>query len=153
MDRIFQIYPQTAIAKEDYAKQLQKKRDQLHEKEAQVNALKAKLGVLQNTIKDMAPADSSGTAVSAGQGSNAGDMQQQLQQQVTELEDMRKQAEVDLAAFQNQQSQLILGKIYQALRDLAQEQQVTLVVDKASILYGDSAVDLTDKLQAKVRGY
>jgi hypothetical protein len=30
---------------------------------------------------------------------------------------------------------------------------VTLVVDKASILYGDTAIDLTDRLQAKVRGY
>ena len=48
---------------------------------------------------------------------------------------------------------MILGKIYQALRDLAQEEQVTLVVDKASILYGDSAIDLTEKLQNKVRGY
>ena len=29
----------------------------------------------------------------------------------------------------------------------------TLIVDKASILYGGADVDLTEKLQVKVRGY
>jgi Skp family chaperone for outer membrane proteins len=168
MDRIFQIYPQTQIAKEDYAKQLEKKRQQLREKEEQVNSLKARIGVLDSTLKDMgapsaAPATSSdtatSTAASAGTPADAGsaqgmqDMKKQLEQQMGELDDMRKQAETDLAAFQAQQSQIILGKIYQALKDLAQEEQVTLIVDKSSILYGDAAVDLTEKLQEKVRGY
>lgn len=170
MDRIFQIYPQTQIAKEDYAKQLEKKRQQLHEKEAQVNSLKARIGVLDSTLKDMgtpatAPATSSDTVTSsataaaslqpADSGSAQGmqDMKKQLEQQMGELDDMRKQAETDLAAFQAQQSQIILGKIYQALKDLAQEEQITLIVDKSSILYGDAAIDLTEKLQEKVRGY
>lgn len=164
MDRIFQIYPQTQIAKEDYAKQLEKKRAQLHEKESQVNALKARIGVLDSTLKGLntpppngaAPADGtaspSDTPVAAGD-SPSSDMKKQLEAQMAELDDLRKQSERDLATFQNQQSQIILGKIYQALRDLAQEEQVTLVVDKASILYGDTAIDLTDKLQTKVRGF
>ena len=179
MDRIFQIYPQTQIAKEDYAKQLEKKRLQLHEKEAQVNALKARIGVLDSTLKDMtAPsqppvpstAPAPGTAIStsavaaatpatppppADAGSSQGmqDMKKQLETQMAELDDMRKQAETDLATFQAQQSQIILGKIYEALKDLAQEEQVTLIVDKSSILYGDAAIDLTEKLQTKVRGF
>ncbi len=155
MDRIFQIYPQTQIAKEDYAKQLEKKRQQLREKENQVNALKARIGVLDSALKDLnsAPASDSATATNAGPDTPSSDMKKQLESQMAELDDLRKQSERDLATFQNQQSQIILGKIYQALRDLAQEEQVTLVVDKSSILYGDTAIDLTDKLQNKVRGY
>jgi Skp family chaperone for outer membrane proteins len=158
MDRIFQIYPQTQIAKEDYAKQLEKKRQLLHEKESQANALKARIGVLDSTLKDMntQPTGSTDTAASPSGASDSAtgqDMKKQLEAQMAEIDDMRKQAARDLAAFQNQQSQIILGKIYQALRDLAQEEQVTLVVDKSSILYGDAAIDLTEKLQNKVRGY
>jgi Skp family chaperone for outer membrane proteins len=159
MDRIFQIYPQTQAAKEDYAKQLAKKREQLREKEAQVANLKSRIGVLESTLKDLgnqpsSPADSNLPAdPQPGSATPTDDMKQQLETQMAELEEMRKQAERDLAAFQNQQSQMILGKIYQALRDLAQEEQVTLVVDKSSILYGDAAIDLTDKLQSRVRGY
>jgi Skp family chaperone for outer membrane proteins len=162
MDRIFAIYPQTKLAKEDYAKQLQKKRDQLAEKEAQVNNLKSKIAVLESTAKQAqnAPApdaanvsDAQVEASAAKSPQQLDDMKQQLEAQMAEYEDTRKQAEQDLAAFQTQQSQMILGKIYEALRDLAQEAQVTLVVDKASILYGDAAIDLTDRLQAKVRGY
>jgi Skp family chaperone for outer membrane proteins len=48
---------------------------------------------------------------------------------------------------------MILGKIYQALRDVANEEQVVVVVDKSSILYGDANIDLTEKLQERVRGY
>jgi len=155
MDRIFQIYPQTQIAKEDYAKQLEKKRQQLREKESQVNALKARIGVLDSALKDLsaAPAADTTTVTNAGPDSPSSDMKKQLEGQMAELDDLRKQSERDLATFQNQQSQIILGKIYQALRDLAQEEQVTLVVDKSSILYGDTAIDLTDKLQNRVRGY
>lgn len=163
MDRIFRIYPQTQIAKEDYAKQLQKKRDLLAEKEAQVNNLKSRIAVLESTVKDLESAQpaAEGSAVTDAevQASTARspqdltNMKQQLEAQMAEYEEMRKQSERDLAVFQSQQSQMILGKIYQALRDLAQEEQITIVVDKASILYGDTATDLTDKLQAKVRGY
>ena len=45
------------------------------------------------------------------------------------------------------------GLIYKALKDLANEEQVTLVVDKSSILFGSAEIDLTDKLQQRVRGY
>ena len=163
MDRIFQIYPQTQAAKEDYAKQLEKKRQQLRDKEAEVSSLRSRLAVLESTLKDLEqpqpPADPNaaqpaqpGDSAARGQ-QNVAEMKKQLETQVAEYEEMRKQAERDLATFQGQQSQIILGKIYQALRDLAQEEQVTLVVDKSSILYGDAAIDLTEKLQAKVRGY
>ncbi len=163
MDRIFQIYPQTNNAKEDYAKQLQKKRDQLADKETKVNNIKNRISVLEATMKDLGaaaaaqPANPDGTttapAADAPTPQNLTDMKRQLETEMAELDDMRKQSEKDLATFQGQQSQIILGKIYESLRDLAQEEQITVVVDKASILYGDTAIDLTDKLQAKVRGY
>jgi Skp family chaperone for outer membrane proteins len=161
MDKIFQIYPQTQAAKEDYAKQLKKKRELLASKEAELRDVEGKISVLQSTLKEggsaaTPPAD--GTSVdtaepAAAVGQNIVKMRDDLDARKAELVELRKQATADLAAFQAQQSQLILGKIYQALRDVAVEEQVAVVVDKSSILYGDASIDLTDKLQQRVRGF
>ncbi len=171
MDRIFQIYPQTLAAKEDYAKQLQKKRQQLAEKEEELANIKSRISVLESTLKTMGaaptaapdvPADSTGTVdapippvpAAGGQDSQAlTNMKIELVDKQVEYEELRKQSADDLAAFQNRQSQIILGKIYQALRDLVAEEQITLVVDKSSILYGSADVDLTERLQQRERGY
>lgn len=159
MERIFQVYPQTREAKEDYAKQLAKKRQQLADKEAELANLKSRVSVLESTLKDVnangataAPQASTPTA-SGESPQSLLDMKKDLEQKQAELEDLRKRAADDLAAFERQQTQLIFGKIYQALRDVCSEEQVTLVVDKASILYGSADIDLTEKLQTRVRGY
>jgi Skp family chaperone for outer membrane proteins len=162
MDKIFQIYPQTQAAKEDYAKQLKKKKEQLAQKEAALAEIQSRASVLESTLKQGAPAGvvASSTTVDgstadplASAAQSLATMKRDLEEKKSELEDTRKQAAADLAAFESQQSQLILGKIYQALRDVANEEQVTVVVDKSSILYGDASIDLTDKLQQRVRGY
>ena len=40
----------------------------------------------------------------------------------------------------------------EALVQLAEENNISLVVDKSSILYGQAAIDLTAKLRRRVRG-
>jgi hypothetical protein len=107
--------------------------------------------VSQTVPGDPAAPDAADPAASVGQ--SVDNMKKDLNDKKSELEEMRRQAKADLASFEGQQSQLILGKIYQALRDVAVEEQVSVVVDKSSILYGDAAIDLTEKLQQRVRGY
>jgi len=169
MDRIFQVYPQTQAAKEDYAKQLKKKREQLSAKEAELHDVEGRISILEATLKQgsaapappsvpAAPAVSTGTVdpaldPTANVAQSIGKMKDDLEARKSELEELKKQATADLAAFESQQSQLILGKIYQALRDVAVEEQVAVVVDKSSILYGDASIDLTEKLQERVRGF
>ncbi|MCG3203883.1 MAG: hypothetical protein KCHDKBKB_00560 [Elusimicrobia bacterium] len=161
MDKIFQVFPQTQAAKEDYAKQLKKKRDQLSAKETELKDIEGKISVLESTLKQgtSAPPSPEGEA-SESIASATNNMSQSIQTMKNELEakkmellELKKQASTELAAFESQQSQLILGKIYQALKDVALEEQVTVVVDKSSILYGESSIDLTEKLQQRVRGY
>lgn len=155
MERIFQIYPQTQAAKEDYAKQLKKKKEQLAEKEAELREITSRLTVLEATLKDMGGPAGTTPAEDAGNSSpqSVNNLKTELETKKAEFEDLRKRAASDLSTFQSQQSQMILGKIYQALKDVASEEQVAVVVDKSSILYGDAAIDLTEKLQQRVRGY
>ncbi len=80
-----------------------------------------------------------------------------LQKKEAELkakeEDLRysqKQAEKELLDFESRKSELLLGRIYTALKELAVKEEVSVIVDKRSILFGQNAVDLTGKLLKKL---
>ena len=165
MERIFQVFPQTKFAKEDYAERLEKMRADLRAKEDDLRAIKARIGVLESAFNELnqnaapggAPAPDAETqaALDAVRSEPAalGELKAELEAKQLDLEEARARASADLQAFERQQSQLILGKIYQALKELADEQQINLVVDKSSILFGSAEIDLTDDLQRRVRGF
>ena len=76
-----------------------------------------------------------------------------LQKKETELknrdEDLRlsqRQAEKELLEYESRKGELLLGRIYVALKELAIKEEVSVIVDKRSILFGQNAVDLTGKL-------
>ncbi|MDD2772229.1 MAG: hypothetical protein PHP45_00860 [Elusimicrobiales bacterium] len=66
------------------------------------------------------------------------------------LKDYRKKTEKELVDLEGKRSEIILGKIYFALRELAIAEHLSVVVDKKSTLYGQNAVDLTSKLLDKL---
>ncbi|MDA8132192.1 MAG: OmpH family outer membrane protein [Elusimicrobia bacterium] len=66
------------------------------------------------------------------------------------LRQAQKQAERELLDYESRKSELLLGRIYVALKELATKEEVSVVVDKRNILYGQHAVDLTDKLMKKL---
>ena len=167
LERIFQIFPETKFAKEDYAKRLVKMREDLANREEEISTFNTRIEVLESTLKQLegkvatkvetstnTPVDSTEFQFDEGEDSEAlVKMKKDLEEKISGLEDARKRATRELSTFENQQSQVILGKIYLALKDLANDEQVTLVVDKSSILFGSTDIDLTEKLQQRVRGY
>ena len=161
MERIFQVFPQTKYAKEDYAKRLRKMREHIDEKERELEEIQSRISVLETTFRDLEKDIQESTSTVAGEEDlspiSSPDsilaLKDDLEKKKTELEEEKKRSMSDLNKFEKQQSQMILGKIYLALKDLAQEQQVTLVVDKSSILFGAANIDLTEALQKRVRGY
>ncbi|MEA3306426.1 MAG: hypothetical protein U9Q34_01410 [Elusimicrobiota bacterium] len=73
-----------------------------------------------------------------------------LKQLRKEIEVYRTQAETELLNYENRQTEIILGKIYLILKELAIKEGVSVIIDKRSILFGNFAVDLTDKLLLKL---
>lgn len=67
-----------------------------------------------------------------------------------ELRQAQRQAERELLEYESRKGELLLGRIYVALRELAIKEEVSVVVDKRNILYGQDAVDLTGKLLKKL---
>jgi Skp family chaperone for outer membrane proteins len=162
MERIFQIYPQTKDAKDDYFKKREKMREDLTAKERKVEEVKQKLAILEATLLGLRKSGVEGNTASTSTTTQTPpetnpdsitQAKRDLESLQAEVESDRQTAENDLASFEKKQTQIILGKIFGALQELAEEEQVTLVVDKSSILYGAVDIDLTEKLQRRVRGY
>ncbi len=61
-------------------------------------------------------------------------------------------AEKNLLDLESRRSEILLGKIYRAVQEVAQREGISVVVDKSGIIYGHSAVDLTDKVLKYLRG-
>jgi Skp family chaperone for outer membrane proteins len=67
-----------------------------------------------------------------------------------ELQTFQRMAERELLEYESRRSEILLGRIYVALKELAVKEEVSVIVDKRNILFGQNAVDLTDKLLKKL---
>jgi len=70
----------------------------------------------------------------------------ELKQKEEELKLYQRQMEKELLEYESHKSEIILGRVYLVLKELAVRSGVSVVVDKRNILFGHSAVDLTGKL-------
>ncbi|MCX5782852.1 MAG: OmpH family outer membrane protein [Elusimicrobia bacterium] len=77
--------------------------------------------------------------------------ERELSAKERELRRFQNSSEKELLDYENRRSELILGKIYYALLELVDSEKITVVIDKKSMLYGRTAVDLTNKLLKKLR--
>lgn len=60
--------------------------------------------------------------------------------------------EKNLLDLESRKTEILLGKIYKAVSDVARKEGVGVVVDKSNILYGHNAIDLTDKVLKQLKG-
>lgn len=103
-----------------------------------------------------APASAAAQAASAAQ--RAKDMEGQIAVKQQEIDDLKKAfkefqsgVEKQLLDLEKRRVQILLGRIYDVVQQVAKEEGVGIVVDKTSILYGQQAVDLTDKLVERLK--
>ena len=160
MEKIFQEFPETQRAKVEYFEDIEKKRLALLDKELEIKNLKDRIDAIKKSIE--IGTGSSSLGVSSGTASAAAATaqdaaatlvlrQQELDEKEKSMETERLKIEQDLVDEERHRSQAILGRIYVVLQELAEEAQVSVVVDKSSILYGTAQVDLTEKLRERLR--
>ncbi|MFA6029937.1 MAG: OmpH family outer membrane protein [Elusimicrobiota bacterium] len=64
----------------------------------------------------------------------------------------QEQVEKNLLELESRRSEILLGKIYTVVQEVARENGVSVVVDKGQILFGQKTVDLTEKVLKKLEG-
>jgi len=69
-----------------------------------------------------------------------------------ELETAKKKTKDDIVKLEASNTKAVLSDIYKMLEKIAVEENLTIVVDKNNVLYGQASQDLTDKLRERMRG-
>ena len=69
-----------------------------------------------------------------------------------EYEDKKAGIEKELADFEESKTLKIMSEFYSLIGDLAKEENISIVIEKTGILYGQPAIDLTEKLKERLRG-
>ena len=67
-----------------------------------------------------------------------------------QFKDYRGKALEDMKQLQTQKTYGVMAKIYAVLQGLARDENITVVLDKAYVLYGEDTVDLSEKLIARL---
>lgn len=79
-------------------------------------------------------------------------IKKELEEKKAGLGDILKKNQEDLVNLEEMQTNTILLDIYDILEKVAIDENVTVIVDKSQILYGESAKDLTDKVIERLQG-
>lgn len=79
------------------------------------------------------------------------DKTKNLQDKEAEFKTYQAQVEKNLLDVENRKTEILLGKIYQAVQETARIEGVSIVVDKSQILFGQKAVDLTEKVLQRLK--
>ncbi|MBI4345733.1 MAG: OmpH family outer membrane protein [Elusimicrobia bacterium] len=74
-----------------------------------------------------------------------------LQDKEAEFKTYQTQVEKNLLELEDKKTEILLGKIYRAVQEVAREEGVSVVVDRTQILFGHQAMDLTDKVIKKLK--
>jgi len=64
----------------------------------------------------------------------------------SELTHEHDDADRGLLGVESRKTDQVLAKLYRAVSEVARREGVSVVIEKSSVLYGHSAVDLTDKV-------
>lgn len=173
MELVFREYPEAKKAREEYQKEVVRHKGELADRERALADLKREIEALKatalpapavekssTTIDSLTPAVSTATvespsistATAASLEDGIARREEQLLKRQKELEEARESSAQALRAFEATRSKTILGRLYKALVELAEERGIRLVVDKSAILYGQNTIDLTEALNRRVRG-
>jgi len=98
-----------------------------------------------------AEAKLSSAAASVDIDARIAEKEKELQEKEKALKSFQKTAEKELLQMEGRRSEIILGRIYFILKDIAVSQGLSVVVDSKTILYGQTAVDLTDDLLVRLK--
>lgn len=78
-------------------------------------------------------------------------LQADLARKEDELKRERQEADKGLVDVEGRKTDQVLARLYRAINEVARKEGVSVVVDKTNIIYGHTAVDLTDKVLAHLK--
>jgi Skp family chaperone for outer membrane proteins len=79
-------------------------------------------------------------------------LKKELEQQRASLRLKVRQNKDELSQLEEKQTAEVLADMYELLQKVAKDENVTIIIDKNDILYGQASLDLTDKVRERLQG-
>lgn len=175
MEKVYREYPETQKLKQEFFQKTLEKKKELQALEMEIEKIKFEIKELENkksqlqtqadtiaqTIVSTETAFTTQTTSQFEQISitpeTLSEIDSQIQQKKKELnikeEELKTKSDIttkELQLLEEEKNKKIIGRIYKILKEIAQENNLSLIVDKNYILYGTPSVDLTKELQQRL---
>lgn len=171
IDRIYERFPMKALAekeielrKEEYRRKLEKVNKKIRELElkqalevsAKEIALSARTEVILSTQTEVASSTQAVSAVAEKAEISTGTVKapsisEQISELKTEKKRLSKEAKDNIKNMSGEYSIQIMGRIYDAVKEVADFHGYTVVMNKSECLYGIPSTDLTDEVLEKLK--
>ncbi len=151
IDRVFDQYKGTKEAKEKIEREIKMKRNEIAKLEREIRDLE----VVSREKKRVEPVPATGLTGKEVEISTISVIPEPLPEEVIRLdkeklnnrvEEMKK----ELTGLEKEITHQVLGKIYDAIREIARTEGYAIVLDKKNILYSEMENDLTEKVIQKL---
>jgi Skp family chaperone for outer membrane proteins len=171
IERVFKEHQMTQRLKDEFQAEVEKRKKDLDKMQGGVDELKKVIlasSTVVNQLQAQIETKKKLTPVTTGQAgeSDISNMEAILQQREAELEVARKACDTksseleqmvcknrdELLNLEDKNTAKVLSDIYAVMQKIADEEELTIILDKNEVLYGKDVRDLTDKVIERLHG-
>lgn len=127
VSKVFDEYPETKKATDALNSEIEKRKAKIDTLQGEIAKLKEDMAGIKDKKKQEKK-------------------QATVDQKTKELREYAGEARTFLAQREQELTKTIIDKIHEAIRKVAKEKKVSIVVEKSSVLYGVAKLDLTDEV-------
>ena len=75
-----------------------------------------------------------------------------IEKKKLEILRLKKKHKEELEKLENKEDELVMADLDQVIGEVAKDENLTVILDKSNVLYGNSVKDVTDKVRQRLRG-
>lgn len=140
---IFNEFPLTAKARQEYSALLEEKNRDIKNLEDEINKLRLELEEIKKTLSQSTEPVST---------SIINEKQMLIDEKSKELDIKKKSLEDELMEASKTMSARVMGKLYKIIDEVAREENLSIVIDRADAIWFKDTVDITDAVRRRLSG-
>lgn len=132
--RVFDEYSRTKKAKEDLDKEIKLKQQTIRDMEKELRKLRKEFESQKEDLTE----------------EEIRKKERLIEEKSNSIQIFTDAAEAELSEKEAKLTEEIVGEIYDTIHSLGEDENFSLILDKSNVIYGDKALDLTDRLIKKL---
>ncbi|MCS7184900.1 MAG: OmpH family outer membrane protein [bacterium] len=140
---IFEEFPETQKARQEYQQLMNEKQFEIKTLEDEIDKLKLEIEEIKKTLS---------LTQEPGTSTVLNEKQMLLEQKTIDLDLKKKRLESELQELSRIKTAKVMGKLYRIIEEVAIEEGLSVVIDKADAIWFSESIDITDAVRKKLHG-